>query len=74
MEAALPSHKRHGETVDPELMIRAVVSSEPVIRNTVAFVSAALLPGAMIGLPVVRTVALPSYLWLVCLFPAALAS
>jgi hypothetical protein len=46
-------------------VILAVVASEAVIWNTVAGVTAALLPGAVLRLPVVRAVALPGYLLLV---------
>ena len=68
MKTALPSHEHHGKSEDPELMIPAIVGAESIIGNTVAVIPATLLPGAMIGLPIVRTIALPGYLLLTNLF------
>lgn len=64
METALPSYEHHGKGEDPELMILAIVGAEAIIGNTVAVIPATLLPGAMIGLPIVCTNALPGYLLL----------
>jgi hypothetical protein len=33
-------------------MVRPKVSAEPVVRNAVAVVTATLLPGAVVGIPV----------------------
>ena len=63
----MPANVPYGKSVDAESVILAVVASEAVIWNTVAGVTAALLPGAVLRLPVVRAVALPGYLLLVCL-------
>ena len=62
----------HRETVDAEPVILAVVATETVIRNAVAVVSAALLPVAVLGLPVMCTITLPSDLLLVGLSRAPL--
>jgi hypothetical protein len=59
-EAAMPANKHHGKIVHAEPVILAIVGTETVIRNAVAVVAAALLPGAVIGLPVTRTITLPS--------------
>jgi len=50
----------HGETVDAEPVLLAVVATETVIGNAVAVVTAALLPGAVLRLPAMCTVPLPS--------------
>jgi hypothetical protein len=60
MEAAMPANKHHGETVDAEPVILAVVAAETVIRNAVAAVTATLLPGAVLRLPAMGTIAPPS--------------
>ena len=61
----MPANVPYGKSVDAESVILAVVASEAVIWNTVAGVTAALLPGAVLRLPVVRAVALPGNLLLV---------
>lgn len=43
-------------------MIRSVVAAETVIRDPIAVVTAALLPGVVLRLPVMRALALPSNL------------
>ncbi len=48
------------ETVDAELVRLAIVAAEPVIWNAVAVVAATLLPGAVLGLPTMGTIPLPS--------------
>ena len=45
-------------------MVLAVVTTETVIWNTVAVVSAPLLPGAVLRLPAARAIALPGNLLL----------
>jgi hypothetical protein len=65
MEAAMPANIPHGETVDAEPVILAIVAPETVLRNAVAVVTAALLPGAVLRLPAVGTITLPSNLLLV---------
>jgi hypothetical protein len=59
-EAAMPANKHHGKTVHAEPVILAKVGTETVIRNAIAIVTAALLPGAVIGLPVACAITLPS--------------
>jgi len=61
----VPANVPYGKSVDAESVILAVVASEAVIWNTVAGVAAALLPGAVLRLPVLRAVALPGSLLLV---------
>ena len=55
MSADIP----YWEIVDAEPMILAIVATEAVLRNTVAAVAAALLPGAVLRLPAVCTRSLP---------------
>jgi len=50
----------------------AIVAAEPVIRNAVAVVAAALLPVAVLRLPTMGTITLPSDLLLMCLSWASL--
>jgi len=44
----MPTDIPHRETVDAEAVILPVVATETVIWNTVAMITAALLPGAML--------------------------
>ena len=59
MEAAMPANIPHGETVDAEPVILAIVATETILRNTIAAVAAALLPGAVLRLPAMCTRSLP---------------
>ena len=61
----MPADIPHGETVDAEPVILAIVATETILRNTIAAVAAALLPGTVLRLPAVCTSALPSDLLLV---------
>jgi len=45
-------------------VILAIVATETVIRDAIAVVTATLLPGAVLRLPAVRTITLPSDLLL----------
>lgn len=45
--------------MDAESMVRPKVSTETVLGNAVAVVAAALLPGAVVGVPVLRAMLLP---------------
>lgn len=60
LEAAMAADISHRETVNAESVILAIVATEPVIRNAVASVAAALLPCAVFGLPTMCTRTLPS--------------
>lgn len=60
LEAAMAADISHRETVNAESVILAIVATEPVIRNAVTVVAAALLPSAVFGLPTMRTRTLPS--------------
>ena len=53
-------------------MILAIVATETVIRNAIAVVAATLLPGAVLRLPAMRTITLPSDLLLAYLGRAPL--
>jgi hypothetical protein len=61
----------HRETVDAEPMFLSVVAAEAVIRDTVAVVTAALLPVAVFRLPAMCTIPLPSDLLYAYLLGAA---
>jgi hypothetical protein len=65
MEAAMSPNISHRKTVNAEPVILAIVATEAVIRNVVAVVAAALLPGAVLRLPAVCASTLPSDLLLV---------
>jgi len=67
MSADIPD----GEAIDSEPMILAIVATEAVLRNPVAVVTAALLPGAVLRLPAMCTSTLPSDLLLTYLSGAA---
>ena len=51
LEAWISAHNKEGEAVDAEAMVLTKVSTETVVRNTVAVVAAALLPSAVVGIP-----------------------
>jgi hypothetical protein len=68
----MPANIPHGETVDAEPVILALVATETVLRNAVAVVTAALLPGAVLRLPAMCTFTLPSDLLLAYLSRAPL--
>jgi hypothetical protein len=72
LEATLPADIHHGEDVDAEPVILAIVAAETVIGNAVAVVSAALLPSAVLRPPAMGTITLPSDLLYVYLLGAAL--
>jgi len=72
METALPTNVHHGEAVDAELVRLAIVATETAIRNAVTVVAATLLPGAMLRLPTLGTITLPSDLLLMNLSRAPL--
>jgi len=56
----MPANIPHRETVDAEPVILSIVAAETVIRNAVAVVTAALLPGVVLGLPAMGALTLPS--------------
>ena len=68
----MPADVHHRETVDAEPVLLAVVAAETVIWNAIAVVTAALLPGAVLRLPAMGTITLPSDLLLALLSRAAL--
>ena len=72
LEARVPTHNHEGQTVDAESVIRTKVSTETVVRDAVAVISATLLPSAMVGIPVLGTMLLPRGLLDALLFLSAL--
>jgi len=56
----MPANIHHWQAIDAEPMTLAVVAAETGIRNVVAMVTAALLPVAVFGLPVMCTITPPS--------------
>jgi hypothetical protein len=48
LEAGISAHNQEGEPIDSEPMFRPKVSTESIVRNAVAVVAAALLPGAVV--------------------------
>jgi hypothetical protein len=70
---ATPANIHHREAVNAEPVILAEVAAETVIRNAVAVVTAALLPGAVLRLPAMCTITLPGNLLLVYLRRAPLS-
>jgi len=67
----MPADIHDGETVDTEPVIPSVVTAETVVWDSVAVVTAALLPAAMLRLPTMSAFALPSDSLYACLFRAA---
>jgi hypothetical protein len=52
LEAWISAYNQEGQAVNAESMVRPEVSAEAVVRDAIAVVAAALLPGAVIGFPV----------------------
>ena len=48
LEAWVSANNHEGQAVDAESMVRPKVSTEAVVRDAVAVVASALLPGAMV--------------------------
>src|SRR5579859_7741544 len=67
LKAGVSANGHEGEATNTKAMLRSKVSAVTILRDPIPVVAAALLPGAVIGLPVVRTVLLPGAL------PVALA-
>jgi hypothetical protein len=55
----MPADNQNGETEDAEPVVPAIVAAETVIRNAIAVVTPALLPGAVLRLPAMGTITLP---------------
>jgi hypothetical protein len=53
LESRIPAYNQERLAVDTESVIRSKVNAEAVVRYAIAVVPAALLPRAMLGLPVV---------------------
>jgi hypothetical protein len=62
LEPWKPAHNQEGKARNAESVIAAKVSEETVVRNVITVVAPALLPGAMVGLPVARAMLLPGAL------------
>ncbi len=52
LEARVSADNQEGEAVDAESVVLAKISAEAVVRDAVAVISAALLPVAVVGVPV----------------------
>jgi hypothetical protein len=52
LEAGVSADHQEGKAVDAESVAGAKVSVVPVVGNAIAAVATALLPGAVVGLPV----------------------
>jgi len=52
LEAGISANNKERLVIDSELMLWAEISTVPVVRNAVPVVAAALLPIAMVGVPV----------------------
>jgi len=59
LKARVPVEFHEGETVNAEIMTRAIVAGEIDGRNAEAIVPAALLPTTVLGIKVAGTVSLP---------------
>jgi hypothetical protein len=59
LEARVSANHQKRETVDAKPVFGAKVSTESLVRHAIATVSATLLPVAVIGIPVLRTMLLP---------------
>jgi len=59
LEAGISAYNQKWQAADSETVIRTKVSAVTILRNTVAVVAAALLPGAVVSVPVLRAVLPP---------------
>ena len=59
LEAREAAYNQEGQAVNAETMVRPKVSAEPVVRDAVAVVATALLPGAVVRIPVLGSMLLP---------------
>jgi len=62
LEARIPANHHHGVTVDAKRMACAEVTVVAVFGDAISLVATALLPVAVLGLPVVCAMLLPSRL------------
>jgi hypothetical protein len=67
LKALTAANEHHGETVHAEPMILAIVATETVVRDSVAVVTATLLPAAVLGLPATCAITLPGNMLPTCL-------
>ena len=68
----MSAHVPHGQSVNAESVVPTVVALKAVVRNTIAVVTAALLPRAVLRLPAMSPIALPSDLLLAHIHRSAL--
>ena len=59
LEARIPALHTEGEAGDAEIVIRTIVAAVRIVRNAIAVVAAALLPIAVLRLPVLSAIPLP---------------
>jgi hypothetical protein len=69
LEARIPANHDEGQALNTETMVRAEITAKTVVRNAISVVATALLPCAMVRLPVPCPVLLPGSLldMLLCL-------
>ncbi len=72
LEPGKSAHNQEGKARDAEAVIAAKVPAETVVRDVITMVAPALLPGAVVGLPVARAMLLPCALLDVLLLLCAL--
>jgi hypothetical protein len=60
LETRIPAYLHKGKAVDPEVVTPTVVVLVVGVRNAVAVIAAALLPGAMFVVPALGTTLLPA--------------
>jgi hypothetical protein len=59
LETGISAHNQEGQPANSEPMVGPKVSAVPIVRNAVPTVAAPLLPGAVVGFPVLRTMLPP---------------
>jgi hypothetical protein len=62
LEARISAYHKEGKPLDAESMLRSKVAAKAGVRNAVSAITAALLPGTVVLLPVSRSMLLPGSL------------
>jgi hypothetical protein len=60
LETGIPTNDYYRTAVDSERMVLTKVAAEPVVRDAVAAITAAVLPSAVLGMPGTCSMLLPS--------------
>ncbi len=71
LEPGISAYDQKRESVDAESMVWTKVATETVLRDVVSVIATTLLPVAVVGVPVVRAMLLPSALLDALLFLCA---